>query len=186
MLLLSAILGVGLTLDAGEFKTVTVVPLGKVPKAQVASIAARLRSVYGFQVDIAPTTPLPKSAYYPPRARYRADRLLTWLGPRFRTDHILGITAQDISTTKGKVADWGVFGLGQMPGRTTVISSFRLRKPGKITVSERLDRIAVHELGHNLGLPHCPNRCIMSDAEGSIKSVDSTGTFCKSCRERMK
>lgn len=102
------------------------------------SIAARLRSVYGFQVDIAPTTPLPKSAYYPPRARYRADRLLTWLGPRFRTDHILGITTHDISTTKGEVADWGVFGLGEMPGRTTVISSFRLRKPGKITVSERL------------------------------------------------
>jgi archaemetzincin len=128
---------------------------------------------------------MPKSAFYAPRSRYRADKLLVWLSKSTPTDIVLGVTEQDISTTLGKHEDWGIFGLGYCPGKASVISSFRLKKKGKVGVEERLCRVAIHEVGHNFGLPHCPNACIMADAQGSIKSVDSEANFCKQCRDKI-
>jgi archaemetzincin len=40
---------------------------------------------------------------------------------------VLGLTAADISTTKGEIVDWGVMGLGSLDGTAGVISSFRCR-----------------------------------------------------------
>ncbi|MEI6178360.1 MAG: matrixin family metalloprotease, partial [Verrucomicrobiota bacterium] len=48
---------------------------------------------------------------------------------------------------------------------------------------ERLRKVAEHEVGHVMGLDHCPQAgCVMADAEGSISTVDGeTGEFCKDC-----
>ena len=48
----------------------------------------------------------------------------------------------------------------------------------------RVVSTAIHEVGHMLGLPHCPVlRCVMNDARGTVKTVDnSTGHLCLSCR----
>jgi len=44
-------------------------------------------------------------------------------------------------------------------------------------------RISTHEVGHVLGLPHCPTpKCVMNDANESIKTIDkSTGDLCDKC-----
>ena len=50
----------------------------------------------------------------------------------------------------------------------------------------RFSDVAVHELGHTLGMPHCASEgCVMADAKGSaIKSADrSTGEYCEPCRK---
>ena len=80
-----------------------------------------------------PRVPLPKEAWYPPRQRWRAEKLLAFLGPRLPADglRILGLTAADISTTKGKVVDWGVLGLGALDGSASVISTFRCHKKAR-------------------------------------------------------
>src|SRR5262249_45479271 len=89
-------------------------------------------------------------------------------------------------TTKGKVTDWGVFGLGEIGRRNCVISMFRLKRGAKNAehLAYRVATTAVHEVGHTLGLPHCPTPgCVMHDAEGSIKNTDEgTGRLCQSCR----
>src|SRR5439155_13511886 len=130
--------------------------------------------------------PLPKEAYYPPRHRYRAERLLEFLEGIAKGEppgtRILGMTDVDISTTKGKVSDWGVFGLGEIGRRNCVISVFRLKRNAKDAghLAFRVSSTAVHEVGHTLGLPHCPTaRCVMQDAEGSIQTTDTgTGKLC--------
>ena len=103
---------------------------------------------------------------------------------------VIGLTRCDISTSKGKIKDWGIFGLGTVGGRTCVVSTFRLRR-GKVSYRYfigRLVKVANHELGHTFGLWHCPNHgCLMEDAKGTIKTVDrETGAFCSECRERLK
>jgi archaemetzincin len=165
-------------------------PLGKVSPGAVETSAAAVRSYYKAKVAILKEVPLPASAYTRPRNRYRAEKLLTFLnGPACRGyDKVIGLTERDISTTKGEVADWGVFGLGSLGGRVCVVSTFRL-KPGasQNKALERLKKVVNHELGHTLGLPHCPvPGCMMADAKGTISIVDGeTGKLCPACAREV-
>lgn len=167
-------------------RTVTILPLGTADGAQLRSIEARLEKSLPVEVRISEAVGLPKETYTQPRNRYRADRLLDWLVKQDKADVVLGVTAKDISTTLRDHADWGVFGLAFCPGRAAVISSFRLQKRGRVSPDERLRRVAVHEVGHALGLDHCPRECIMADAKGNIQSIDRYNAFCDSCLERLQ
>lgn len=128
---------------------------------------------------------LPAAAFYKPRNRYRAEVLLTYLNTYSGYDKIIGITKKDISTTKDKIYDWGVMGLGFCPGKACVISTFRIKTPNKILFNERFLKVALHEIGHTIGLPHCTysNTCFMGSAVGTIKSVDrETKSLCSNCK----
>jgi archaemetzincin len=155
--------------------------------AGVNEVVAALRAFYPIDVRVLDCQELPQAAYYPPRKRYRAERLLAYLNQRMPKDgwRILGLTDTDISTTKDRYADWGVMGLGELPGTATVISSFRCRKKARNAdhAIERLAKVAVHEIGHTLGLPHCPTRgCLMEDAMGKVVTTDRERDFCPRCR----
>lgn len=128
-----------------------------------------------------PATKLPKTAYYKPRNRYRADSLINWLSQRTQANTVvIGLTSKDISTTKGSHADWGVMGLSSPLGKTCIASSYRLRPS---IVKSELFQVAIHELGHSEGLAHCPiPTCYMRDAEGGSAKVEETG-FCQSCKK---
>src|SRR5512136_1405152 len=78
--------------------------------AGVAEVAQALRAFYPIEVRVLDCQELPKAAYYPPRKRYRAERLLLYLNQRMPKDgwRILGLTDSDISTTKDRYQDWGV------------------------------------------------------------------------------
>ena len=141
--------------------------------------------------------PLPASAFYKPRHRYRAEKLLEHLhqvikerAPDAPADaRILALTDVDISTTKGRVYDWGVFGLGEIGGRACIISVHRLRRGARDAahLRFRVTTTGIHEVGHTLGLPHCPEPlCPMQDAEGSVKNTDSsTGHLGPGCRAQL-
>jgi archaemetzincin len=133
---------------------------------------------------------LPAQAYYRPRRRYRADKLLDTLATIAPdappTTKVLGLTEVDISTTNEDIRDWGIFGLGSLDGRSAVMSSFRLRRRarGPEHLAFRIATTALHEVGHTFGLPHCEeDRCAMLDAEGGIENTDtSTGHFGPGCQ----
>ena len=137
---------------------------------------------------------LPRAAWYAPRKRWRADvileHLVTLVPEAPASTRVLGLTTKDISTTKGEHHDWGVFGLGYMPGRAAVISSHRLRRGTKDRerVRFRVASTAVHEVGHTFGLDHCPEaRCVMQDAEGGIENTDTgTGQLGPECRAKLE
>jgi archaemetzincin len=53
---------------------------------------------------------------------------------------------------------------------------------------ERLKKVCIHEIGHNLGLDHCNmnRQCLMNDVRGVISQVDmETLDFCKSCKKQI-
>jgi archaemetzincin len=165
-------------------------PLGTCDRKQEGSeaVARGLRAFYDLEVRVLPCVELPAEAYYKPRHRYRAEKLLAFLRQRIPSDgwRILGLTATDISTSKDAYVDWGVLGLGELPGKASVISSFRCKKTarGPRHAIVRLAKVAVHEVGHTLGLPHCPNLgCLMEDAVGKVATVDREHDFCVRCRK---
>ena len=160
---------------------------GELPAEDVELVRQALTEIIGMETRLLPRTPLPAEAFYPPRRRYRAEKLLDFLDGRLPPDgtRMLGLTAVDISTTKGRFVDWGLLGLGRIGGASSVISEFRcrMRSPGPTNARERLAKVAVHEAGHTLGLEHCPTRgCLMEDAEGQVATCDREYDFCPRCR----
>lgn len=166
-------------------------PLGpQIPAEDVSIVQLALTEVYGLPLRVLPRVALPSAAYYPARDRYRAERLLTFLRQQLPADglRVLGLTAVDISTTKGRYADWGVLGLGAIDGAAGVISTFRCqrRARGPLHARQRLAKVAVHEIGHTLALEHCPTAaCLMQDAQGQVVTTDREYDLCARCRAQL-
>ena len=175
-------------------------PIGKVASEQIELIQNALKKEYGFETTVLPVIDPPKRAFINVKsARYRADTLIRILRDK-RPDSvgiIFGLTGKDISITKYgadgaikkpeyKYKDFGIFGLGFKPGTSSVVSVYRLGK-GK-TLRSRLKKIALHEIGHNLGLKHCPDKsCLMTDAVESIRTVDAAKeTLCEMCKAQIQ
>lgn len=158
-------------------------PFADIPADQVTLVYEKLKAI-NSKIILGRSIALPVSTYYQPRSRYRADSLINYLDRLGSADTvIIGVTEKDISTTKGKIADWGIMGLGFQPGNACVVSTFRLSKSN---LPEQLFKISLHELGHTQGLPHCKNKtCYMRDAEGGNHLDEETG-FCPSCRSFLE
>jgi archaemetzincin len=162
----------------------------------INQIRTSLQANYLCEVQIAKPCSLPPHSFIHLKTpRYRADSLLKYLKKikPSNTNLILGITSEDISTTKldadgnikkpiEKYKDFGVFGLGYQPGSSCIISTFRLGNDPNI-IRNRIAKIAVHEIGHNLGLSHCKNiNCVMQDAVESILTIDrESNSLCTAC-----
>lgn len=172
---------------------VALVSFSEVDVSYSKLLKMEIEEFYGCEVTLFNEKKIPDFAYYKPRNRYKADSLLKYLKQNLPKDHELtiGITNKDISTKDEIHDDWGVFGLGFLGGPSCVVSDFRLKKSAKDKkhLQERLVKVVLHELGHTLGLPHCTadKKCLMRDAEGTIKSVDEEERYlCEGCKNKLQ
>ena len=105
----------------------------------------------------------------------------------------LGVTSQNISPG----SEWNfVFGLGYLGLGAAVMSFHQLRERGRAPreiVHERALKIALHELGHGLGLDHHSyadrTTCSMvGDVEAdSLQTIDeSDAKFCADCLKAVR
>lgn len=186
---------------ASKPKQIGILPYGNIDESVINLVSDILKTTYKTEVIILNKKELPKSAFVTIKSsRYRADSLLKDL-LKIRPDsidYVIGITAKDISTTKrnangaikkpeSKYTDWGIFGLGYRPGKSCVISTFRLQNTDSETFYSRVQKISIHEIGHNLGLKHCDtDKCVMQDAVETINTVDSVGfELCALCFKQI-
>lgn len=162
--------------------SINIQPYGGIPEELVNPIYQELCKIHEH-VILLKSIPLPAKAFYSPRNRYKADTLIAMLSDSTEDGCVtIGLTIKDISTTKDKIPDWGVMGLGYEPGKACVVSAFRLSKNN---LREQYFKVVIHELGHTQGLPHCPDKhCYMSDAEGKNTTDNETG-FCDKCKKYL-
>lgn len=167
----------------------------------IDSISNILERTYGIEVVVLPSKKLPSNSFVNIKTpRYRADSLLIDLKENIpdSINYVIGVTAKDISTTvrdvndkikepQSKYKDWGIFGLGYRPGVSCVISTYRLKHSNREKYLSRIQKVAIHEIGHNMGLKHCEtDKCVMQDAVESIKTVDNEGfELCKKCLNKL-
>lgn len=103
-------------------------PFADFPPSHTLYLVSKLKSVCP-NITLLNPAPLPDQAWYQPRNRYRADKLIYWLKDRVNDGEVvIGLTSKDISTIKNEIKDFGVMGLGFNPGKACIVSTFRLNK----------------------------------------------------------
>jgi archaemetzincin len=160
-------------------KIIVIQPLGDFNIEQSKNVFNKIKTI-NPNVVLRQNIPFPENAYYQPRNRYRADSIIKIIKNNIGKDSVIvGLSNRDISVTKEKIKDWGVMGLGYHPGKSCVVSDFRLSQQNK---SQQLYKVVLHELGHTEGLAHCPVKtCLMRDAEGK-NHMDEETDFCLKCK----
>lgn len=181
---------------------VALLPYKGIDADKVIETKKAIETYYGIQVQILDAKVLPQEAFINVKSpRYRADSLIHIQNRMIPdgTDYILGLTERDISVTKrgtnGKIkspewkyADFGIMGLAYCPGKSAIVSNYRLKHKDKAVQFGRFKKVVIHELGHNFGLPHCPDKsCVMTDAVESIKTIDNARPgLCKICLSKLQ
>ena len=165
-----------------------IVPLGNLNITTLEFIKKSIYDFYQIKCVIDTKKELTTDILAASKTRYEASLILKKYNS---TQNTLLITEKDIAynNTKKKVKEWGILGLGFRPGKTCVVSTYRLKKGvNEAKFKDRLKKVCIHEVGHNLGLPHCKynSLCIMNDANGTISQVDKEKIiFCENCKKQI-
>ena len=165
--------------DLKKSKVIVIQPLGDFKTEQSQLVFAEIKAI-NPNVVLRPNISFAENSYYKPRNRYRADSIIKSLKDNIGKDSlIVGLSNHDISTTYKGVEDWGVMGLGYRPGKSCVVSDFRMSRKNR---NQQFYKVVLHELGHTEGLPHCETKtCLMRDAEGG-NHLDEEKDFCVKCK----
>ena len=152
----------------------------------LAPLVERLERRFPLAVKLHPPWFDPEEAFDPSRGQYDSRGLLAALlgKPVADAERVLGVTSVDLFVP---VLSY-VFGEAQLGGRAALVSVHRLRNevyglPGDdVVLLERLEKEAVHELGHTYGLVHCREiGCVMLSSTYA-EEIDFKGAaFCPAC-----
>jgi archaemetzincin len=169
---------------------VGILRFGQIDKQAISRIQASLNSIFaGSDCEvISEEIHLPVEAFNETRKQYDSYLILKkvkdYAQEHDQFNRILGIVDVDIFVPRLNF----VFGEAECPGKTALISLWRLR-PEFYGLSsndelfyERSAKEAVHELGHTLEQQHCSNPFCVMHFSNSIHDTDvKKNFFCARC-----
>jgi archaemetzincin len=166
--------------------SVLLLPVDHPSREDLENLASDL-SAMGLPCTVDRAVPLPQDAYDRRRNQYLANALL---GLAARAAHALAnLCARVLAVTEADLyaADLNfVFGIAQSRGPAAVISLCRLGLGADPPLRrERALKEAVHELGHTLGLNHCPDaKCVMHFSNSLADTDRKESVLCPVCQRR--
>jgi archaemetzincin len=182
-----------------QHEIIALQPFGNFNDQQLTFIRDAISTLFRTPVIILKPVDIPVTYRAVGEEKYLADSLIMFLS-KFTNDRIVdvvGLTHNDIYTiheykTHEKnvpavlYEPKGIFGYGYVSGNSCIVSDYRLMSKDQELVNNRLRKVIIHEIGHNLGLPHCTtDTCIMF--EGDIPALDKChGNYCDKCRWVLK
>jgi archaemetzincin len=173
---------------SNETRIIYIQPLGEVKTQYTNTVKLAVENFYGFKCVIRKAIPLTKDILANSKKRYEASKILKKFNAK---ENIFLLMEKDIAwkDTAHKSDEYGIIGLGNRPGTVCVVSTHRLKgNASEQKVIERLEKTALHEIGHNLGLSHCDKtpKCMMNDEKGTIQTTDKESVYlCPSCRKSI-
>ena len=129
----------------------------------------------------------PKDAYNSRRNQFHSSLILAKIhqhAEKPMADRVLGITNVDLYVPRLNF----VFGEAECPGKTAIISLYRLKpefhghSSNTTLLIEHSVKEAVHEIGHTLGLGHCRDpSCVMFFSNSILDTDRKKSSFCEKC-----
>ncbi len=159
----------------------TIIPFADVNPSVVQHLIEDI-SFLKLRIVVSEPIEYPKNAYNAVRHQYHANNLLNRIR-QHKGNLVLGITNADMYVESLNF----VFGLADLPGRASIISTQRLHfDAGEQKFRDRVAKEAVHELGHTFGLQHCESiKCVMHFSN-SLQDTDYKGKFfCSQCEVKL-
>jgi len=163
-----------------EIKLIHILPLGEVSERNLEIVKQSIKSFYGFDCIVLPKVDVTSDLLSKGKTKYDAGKILRKYKNQSQT---LVLTNINICTKLRSFDEWSILGYGYQPGSICVVSTNRMNKSNP-NFKSRLEKVSLHEVGHNLGLPHCEfdEKCFMNDAKGTIKTIDKEKIWlCKNC-----
>lgn len=155
----------------------------------LTDLAPALARTFRVPWEVIPVRLDPECAYHAERQQFHSSEILqsmrVYVSPH--SGRVLGVTMVDLYIP---ILTF-VFGEAQIGAPCGVVSAHRLREefyglPADSNVlRERLLKAAVHEIGHTLGLTHCPDcQCAMAPAH-AVEWIDLKASgLCDMCQAR--
>ena len=172
-------------------RCITICPIGPVKEDIIVRIAQCINTRSRVLCRIAPEMKKPEYAYNKRRRQYDSKLILQHLLECCPQDTLrfVGVIGEDLYVPILKF----VYGLSQIQGRCCVISTHRLRprfyghpEDQGLFIS-RIEKTALHELGHSFGLTHCRERSCVMFSSSRIEDTDfKQPDFCPTCLELLK
>jgi archaemetzincin len=172
---------------------IAILQIGKIEQDTLEFIRENLAKAFPRTelVVLKDTVPPAPESYDSARKQYDSSLLLMLIREYARkteADKILGITNADLYVPELNF----VFGEAESPGKAAVVSLYRLeprfygRQANRALFLKRVAKEAIHETGHTLGLPHCPNSSCVMSFSNTIHAVDKKKQeFCPKCSRRL-
>ena len=170
---------------------VCLVPLGKVPQEIPDFAAGYIDTYLHRRPEILPAMDTPRYAFDHIRFQYNALTVIETLKSEFAGEYekVLGLVEVDLFVP----IFTHVFGEAELGGECALVSLYRLRKATDGTsvpwpvFSERLAKVALHEMGHLYNLLHCTDEnCLMRFASG-LEEMDAVPlVFCEYCEAYLQ
>ncbi|MGA2386737.1 MAG: archaemetzincin family Zn-dependent metalloprotease [Candidatus Bathyarchaeia archaeon] len=164
-----------------------VLPVGQVPSEVLTGLIQGLPRVFPDTDCLAVKEPLPvpADAFVKDRNQYSSSVILSQIrlfaASNEAFDRVLGVVDVDVFAVGLNY----VFGEAYSPGKAAMISLWRLKPSfygetaGLDVLFSRVQKEAVHELGHTLGLQHCAKgSCVMHFSNSVFDTDKKESLFC--------